>query len=64
MMSPLTGILFSPPFFLGTACGAACYLRARANGARQQYDVASDWHRWLHFWGNASNVVLYYGLSL
>ena len=51
-------------YLTGAACGVISYLQARTNGARKRYDRASDWHRWLHFWGNVSNVILYYGLSL
>jgi len=47
----------------GALFGVTCYGCARANGSRQNFAAASDWHRWLHFWGNASNLVLYYGLS-
>mmetsp|Transcript_81015 Transcript_81015/g.229499 ORF Transcript_81015/g.229499 Transcript_81015/m.229499 type:complete len:168 (-) Transcript_81015:159-662(-) len=51
-------------YLAGLACGAASYLHARVNGARKRFGRASDSHRWLHFWGNASSVVLCYGLSL
>ena len=61
----LTNQWYFAAYWVTAAVAIFSYITARRYGrVYRNLDVASKWHMALHFFGNVSNVILYYGFSL